>query len=123
MSSSGQVKFGFLSAQGGEKVVEIVARASFGEAIMLIDKPYVVGPDAVRHAAAAHRQRVILRLDADRTSASCWPMAMHPQAAERCRGLFPHSGSQRVIGYLLREMAAPGRGDRCRVRAGYQQGG
>src|SRR3990172_1507811 len=39
----GQVKLGFNSPQGGEKVVEIIGPGqSFGEALMFLEKPYIV---------------------------------------------------------------------------------
>ena len=39
----GQMKLAFTSQQGSEKVVEILTQGqSFGEAIMFMDKPYIV---------------------------------------------------------------------------------
>ncbi|TAK37355.1 MAG: cyclic nucleotide-binding domain-containing protein, partial [Betaproteobacteria bacterium] len=44
----GQVKLGFTSPQGIEKVVEIIRPGqSFGEALMFLDKPYIVFAQAL----------------------------------------------------------------------------
>jgi CRP-like cAMP-binding protein len=54
----GQVKLAFTSPAGGEKVVEILDQGqTFGEAVMFMDKPYLVYAQALsRLAAAAHIQ-------------------------------------------------------------------
>src|SRR5678816_2182253 len=51
----GQVKLAFTSPQGVEKVVEIVRPGqSFGEALMFLDKPYVVFAQALADAMLLH---------------------------------------------------------------------
>ncbi|MGE0876777.1 MAG: Crp/Fnr family transcriptional regulator, partial [Burkholderiales bacterium] len=51
----GQVKLGFTSPQGIEKVVEIVHPGqSFGEALMFLDKPYIVFAQALSDAMLLH---------------------------------------------------------------------
>lgn len=106
----GQVKLGFLSAQGGEKVVEIVAQGqSFGEAIMLIDKPYVVSAQTLSDTLLLHIAKEVIfeKLDADphfgKKLLAGMAMRTHKLLSD-VEGYSLHSGSQRVIGYLLREM-------------------
>ena len=51
----GQVKLGFTSPQGVEKVVEIVRPGqSFGEALMFLDKPYIVFAQALADSMLLH---------------------------------------------------------------------
>ena len=48
---SGQIKLAFTSADGNEKVVDILHPGkSFGEAVMFMDKPYVVMAQALSDA-------------------------------------------------------------------------
>ena len=54
----GQVKLGFTSPQGIEKVVEIIRPGqSFGEALMFLDKPYIVFAQAISDAMLLHVAR------------------------------------------------------------------
>jgi CRP-like cAMP-binding protein len=54
----GQVKLGFTSPQGVEKVIEIVRPGqSFGEALMFLDKPYIVFAQALADALLLHVAR------------------------------------------------------------------
>src|SRR6185295_11493373 len=51
----GQIKLGFMSPQGAEKVVEIIrAGQSFGEALMFLDKAYIVYAQAVCDSMVLH---------------------------------------------------------------------
>jgi CRP-like cAMP-binding protein len=51
----GQVKLAFTSPQGVEKVVEIIRPGqSFGEALMFLDKPYVVFAQALADSMLLH---------------------------------------------------------------------
>ena len=51
----GQVKLAFTSAQGGEKVVDILGQGqSFGEAVMFMDKPYMVYAQALSDSLLLH---------------------------------------------------------------------
>ena len=51
----GQIKLAFTSAEGNEKVVDILyAGRSFGEAVMFMDKPYVVMAQALTDATLLH---------------------------------------------------------------------
>lgn len=51
----GQIKLAFTSPQGSEKVVEIVREGqSFGEALMFMDKPYIVFAQALSDSMLLH---------------------------------------------------------------------
>ena len=51
----GQVKLAFVTPQGNEKVVEIVSPGfTFGEALMFMDKPYIVMAQALSDTLLLH---------------------------------------------------------------------
>ena len=61
----GQVKLAFTSPQGVEKVVEIVRPGqSFGEALLFLDKPYIVFAQALADSMLLHvaKQAVLEQL-------------------------------------------------------------
>ncbi|MGA8005200.1 MAG: Crp/Fnr family transcriptional regulator [Burkholderiales bacterium] len=106
----GQVKLGFTSPQGVEKVVEIVRPGqSFGEALMFLDKPYIVYAQALADTMLLHvsKQVVIDELARDPGFAR----RMLSGLSRRLHGLVRdveaytlRSGAERVIGYLLAEL-------------------
>jgi CRP-like cAMP-binding protein len=108
----GQVKLAFPSAQGAEKVVEIVGPGfSFGEALMFLERPYVVYAQALADAMLLHvsKEVVFAEVDRDRQFA----VRMLAGMSRRLHGLVAdvesyslRSGVQRVIGFLLRCDAA-----------------
>jgi len=105
----GQVKLAFTSPQGVEKVVEIIRPGqSFGEALMFLDKPYVVFAQALADSMLLHvaKQSVFEELGSN-------PFARRMIAglARRLHGLVRdveaytlRSGEERFIGYLLAEL-------------------
>jgi CRP-like cAMP-binding protein len=105
----GQVKLAFTSPQGVEKVVEIIRPGqSFGEALMFLDKPYVVFAQALDDSMLLHvaKQAVFEELGSN-------PFARRVIAglARRLHGLVRdveaytlRSGQERIIGYLLAEL-------------------
>lgn len=103
----GQVKLAFSSPQGSEKVVEILgAPQSFGEAVLFMEKPYPVFAEALGSALALHigADAVLQLLDSD----PCFARRMLAGMAMRLHALVQdveaysmHSGTQRLIGYLL----------------------
>jgi CRP/FNR family transcriptional regulator, dissimilatory nitrate respiration regulator len=105
----GQVKLGFTSAQGDEKVVEIIGRGqSFGEALMFMERPYIVNAQALDDALLLYisKQAVFNELDHNPRFAR----RMLAGLSRRLHGLISdveayslRSASQRVIGYLLKE--------------------
>jgi len=110
----GQVKLAFTSPGGAEKVVSIVGPGqSFGEALMFMEKPYIVYAQALTDAMLLHvaQSAVFEALERDRMFAR----RMLAGLSRRLHGLITdveayslHSGTQRVIGYLLKDDAADG---------------
>ena len=107
----GQVKLGFTSPQGIEKVVEIVSPGqSFGEALMFLDKPYIVFAQALADAMVLHvaKHAVLDGLARDPGFAR----RMLAGLSRRLHGLVRdveaytlRSSQERVIGYLLGDIA------------------
>jgi CRP/FNR family transcriptional regulator, dissimilatory nitrate respiration regulator len=105
----GQVKLAFISPQGSEKVVEIVGPGlSFGEALMFMEKPYIVMAQTLADSMLLHvsREAVFAELERDPKFAR----KMLAGLSRRLHGLIAdvesyslQSGTQRVIGYLLRQ--------------------
>ncbi len=105
----GQVKLSFVTQQGSEKVVEIVGPGvSFGEALMFMEKPYVVMAQALADSMVLHvsKEAVFEGLEHDPGFAK----RMLAGLSRRLHGLIGdvesyslQSGTQRVIGYLLRQ--------------------
>ena len=111
----GQVKLAFGAADGAEKVVEILGPgASFGEAVMFLEKPYVVFAETLADSLllAIGKAGVFAELERNPRFAR----KMLGGLALRLHGLVHdleaytlRSGTQRVIGYLLRDY--PGEGE------------
>lgn len=117
----GQVKLAFTSANGQEKVVEIIGPGfSFGEALMFMEKPYIVTAQALADTLLLHVPKAVVfeELERDRKFAR----KMLAGLSRRLHGLICDveayslsSGTQRVIGYLLKE-DAPADGSRVRLQ-------
>jgi len=114
----GQVKLGFTSPLGVEKVVEIVRPGqSFGEALMFLDEPYIVFAQALSDSLLLHvaKQAVFAELARDPR----FSRRMLSGLSRRLHGLVRdveaytlRSGQERVIGYLLADVAdVPGDGN------------
>ena len=105
----GQVKLSFVTPQGTEKVVEIVGPGySFGEALMFMDKPYILMAQTLADSLLLHvsKQVVFYGLEHD----AVFARKMLAGLSRRLHGLITdvesyslQSGTQRVIGYLLRQ--------------------
>ena len=107
----GQVKLAFTSQQGSEKVVEILQQGqSFGEAVMFMEKPYIVFAQALTDSLLLHvsKQAVFDEIERDhdlcRTMLAGMAMRLH-QLRNDVESYSLHSGKERIIGYLLRELA------------------
>jgi CRP-like cAMP-binding protein len=110
----GQIKLAFTSPQGAEKVVEIIGPGqSFGEAVMFMDRPYVLFAQALADSLLLHvsKKTVFEELERDPKFAK----KMLSGLSRRLHGLISdledyslRSGVQRVIGFLLREETEPG---------------
>lgn len=105
----GRVKLSFTSEQGEEKVVEIVGPGgSFGEALMFMDKPYIVSSQALADTMVLHVSKPAVLEELELTPR--FARRMLAGLSRRLHGLISDveayslaSGTQRVIGYLLRE--------------------
>ena len=112
----GQVKLGFTSPQGVEKVVEIVrAGQSFGEALMFLDKPYIVFGQAVADSLVLHvaKEAVLEELGRDAGFARRLLSGLSRRLHSLVRDVESYtlrSGQERVIGYLLADADALGAG-------------
>ena len=106
---SGQVKLAFISPDGNQKVVEIIRPGqSFGEAVMFMDKPYMLMAQALMDCRVLQigKEAVFAELARD-------PMVCRKLIAglsQRLHHLINdletyslRSGRERIIGYLLRE--------------------
>jgi len=105
----GQVKLAFTSSQGVEKVLEIIRPGqSFGEALMFLDKPYLVFAQALADSMLLH---VAKHAVFEELGPSPFGRRMLAGIAGRLHGLVRdveaytlRSGQERVIGYLLAEL-------------------
>lgn len=106
----GQVKLSFTSAQGVEKIVEIVHQGqSFGEAMMFLDKPYVVSAQALSSCLLLHVSKSAIFGEMERNHDTMRKMlGSLAQRTHRLlldvEGYTLHSGKQRIIGYLLNQL-------------------
>jgi len=104
----GQVKLAVSTAAGTEKVVEIVGPGlSFGEAVLFMEKPYIVSATALADSLLLHvgRDALFEALDDDpalaRRMLANLSYRLHMMVKD-VEALTLHSAMQRVIGYLTR---------------------
>ncbi|MGV7207210.1 Crp/Fnr family transcriptional regulator [Oxalobacteraceae bacterium A2-2] len=110
----GQVKLSFTSQGGVEKVIELIGPGqSFGEALMFMDSPYIVTAQAMEDSLLLHVAKPAIYGELQRDPGfACRMLAglsqrMHSLMCDM-EAYSLRSGTQRVAGYLLRELAAPG---------------
>lgn len=106
----GQVKLAFTSPQGSEKVVEILGQGqTFGEALLFMEKPYIVYAQALADSLFLHLSKAVIfeELDRDprlgRKMIAGLSMRLH-QLVTDVESYSMQSGKQRIIGYLMREL-------------------
>ncbi|MBU3695520.1 Crp/Fnr family transcriptional regulator [Dechloromonas sp.] len=106
----GQIKLAFTSSQGSEKVVEIISQGqSFGEAVMFMEKPYIVFAQTLSDSLLLHISKAAVFEELQRDHNLCrkmlagMAMRLH-QLMNDVESYSLHSGKQRIIGYLLREL-------------------
>lgn len=108
---AGQIKLAFCSSQGDEKVVEILGQGqSFGEAVMFMNRPYIVSAQALSDAKLIYVAKSTIfdeiARDPDFSHRIIAGLAMRlHHLMQDLESYSLCSGKQRVIGYLLR--AAP----------------
>ena len=105
----GQIKLAFSSSQGSEKVVDIMGQGqTFGEAVMLMDKPYMVYAQTLKDSQLLHisKNAILDELEKDpklgRKMIASLSMRLHHLITD-VEAYSLHSGRQRIIGYLLRD--------------------
>ncbi len=105
----GNVKLCFVSAQGDEKVVELIGPGqSFGEALMFMDRPYIVQAETLADCMLLHIEKHAIFAEVERNPG--FSRRMLAGMSRRLHGLIAdvesyslRSGSQRVVGYLLKD--------------------
>lgn len=107
---TGQVKLFALSPSGQEKVIELVGPGhSFAEALMFTSKPYILNAQSLSNTLllTVGKQAMLDEIERDPR----FSLRMLAGISRRLHGLVHdiesgalHSGMQRVIGYLLREI-------------------
>jgi CRP-like cAMP-binding protein len=105
--TGGQIKLGFSSAQGAEKIIDIVTPGkSFGEAITFLDRQAPVTAQAIQHSKLIliPRKALFTILQED-PGVACSMLAslsarMH-HLVNSIESISLLSGAQRLIGYLL----------------------
>lgn len=110
----GQVKLFALSPAGQEKVIELVSPGhSFAEALMFTGKPYILNAQALTGTLllSVGKQGILNEIQLDPR----FSMRMLAGISRRLHGLVHdiesgalHTGMQRVIGYLLRDVPVEG---------------
>ena len=108
----GLIKLFFISPHGHEKVVEIIRPGQmFGEALMFLEKPYVVSAQALADSWVLYLPKATIFDELDcspelsRKMLAGLSMRLH-QLISDIEDYSLHSGKKRVIGYLLREIPA-----------------
>lgn len=105
--ATGQIKLGFSSAQGTEKIIDIVTPGkSFGEAIAFLDRPAPVTAQALQASTLILVPRkTLLSILHEDPGVACSMLAslsvrMH-HLVNSIESISLLSGTQRLIGYLL----------------------
>lgn len=107
---NGQVKLFVVSPAGQEKVIEIISPGqSFAEALVFLNKPYILNAQALTDTVLVNvsKRGVVSEIEQDPHFA----LHMLAGVSRRLHGLVQdveayalHSGMQRLIGYLLRDV-------------------
>jgi CRP/FNR family transcriptional regulator, dissimilatory nitrate respiration regulator len=117
----GQVKLGFTSPQGIEKVVEIIRPGqSFGEALMFLEQPYIVFAQALADTMLLHVAKHVVFEEMAREPG--FARRMVSGLSRRLHGLVRdveaytlRSGQERLIGYLLADAVDAANGEAVEV--------
>jgi CRP-like cAMP-binding protein len=105
----GQVKLSFVAPTGVEKVIEIIEQGqSFGEAVMFLEVPHVVGAQALADSLLllVPSETVFDNIDRDpvfaRRMLAGLSRRLHQLVAD-VEAYSTRSGTERLIGFLLRD--------------------
>jgi len=107
---SGQLKLALVSSVGKEKIVELLgAGQSYGEDLLLAERPYGVYGEALSDSLLLHVSRQALLPEIEAIPALARKMLNN--AASRTHTLVDdveayslHSGKQRIVGFLMHEL-------------------
>ena len=107
---SGQAKLYVASPSGQEKVIELVGPGNtFAEALMFLEKPYILNAQALTDTLLISVGKAVVFHEVARDPRFC--MHMLAGISKRLHGLVRdvegyalHSGTQRLIGHLLRDV-------------------
>jgi CRP-like cAMP-binding protein len=110
MVVTGQIKLFITAPTGQEKVIELISPgSSFAEALMFLEKPFIVSAQALADSLLIRVNRHVVIQEIERDPKFCTRMLAG--MARRLHGLVMdvegyslHSGMQRLIGYLLRDV-------------------
>jgi len=108
----GQIKLFFTSSQGVEKIVDIIEEAqSFGESLMFAEQNFLYSGQALADSLVVHVPKAVLldELDADPALRMRFlaHMSLHlHQLINQEQSNAQQSGTERFIGYLLRQLPA-----------------
>jgi len=110
----GRVKLSFVAPSGVEKVIEIIEQGqSFGEAVMFLGAPHVVGAQALADSLLllVPKETVFENIDRDpgfaRGMLAGLSRRLHQLVAD-VEAYSTRSGTERLIGFLLRDCLAAG---------------
>jgi CRP-like cAMP-binding protein len=111
---TGQIKLYALSQAGAEKVIDLISPGqSFAEALMFTGRPYIINAQALADALLLSVSKGTVEDEVARDPR--FALRMLAGISRRLHGLVHdveayalHSGIQRVIGYLLRDIATDG---------------
>lgn len=111
---TGQIKLFAISPAGQEKIIEIVGPGnSFAEALMFTDKPYFINAQALSDCLLVSVGKEAVLREITHDPRFC--MRMLAGLSRRLHGLVNdvqayalHSGVERVIGYLMRDLPEDG---------------
>lgn len=119
----GQVKLVVVSPAGAEKVVRLLGPGeSFGEALLFLDKPYILSAIALADSMLLTVDKAVLFSELDsrpllaRKMIAGLSKRLHSFVSD-VKSYSLHSGTQRVIGYLLQAREATG-GNEVRLEVG-----
>jgi CRP-like cAMP-binding protein len=115
----GRVKLSFVSPTGVEKVIEIIEQGqSFGEAVMFLDVPHVVNAQTLADSLLLliPKEAVFEGIDNDpgfaRRMLAGLSRRLHQLVAD-VESYSTCSGTERLIGYLLRDCGIEAPSDSC----------
>lgn len=112
----GKIKISLVSTEGAEKVAEVAEQGqSFGEYMMFLDEPYVVSAQALSSSLLLHVSKSTVLGSMERSNGTLRKLlsSLAQQTHQLMLDVEGYSlltGKQRIIGYLLDQLACGGQG-------------